>query len=186
VTLSKLIRERRSIHVFQNRPVPLDLIQDMLDTSVWVPNHKMTQPWRFVLVHGEGRATLANAVRAHARRMERDPDKQEQHARKLYDKFLGIPMYVAVIIKENPNALVREEDYASASCIIHNFSLLAWEQGIGLVWETYGLIYSPEFREALGVQPGEKIVGVMHIGYPEKIPATQQRIPAAELLTVIG
>ncbi|MEW9670934.1 nitroreductase family protein [Ammoniphilus sp. 3BR4] len=90
-----------------------------------------------------------------------------------------------VVMKEHTNLVVREEDYASTSCVIHNFSLLAWEQGIGLVWETYPLIHDPNFREALGIQPGEKVVGSLHLGYPARVPQAKPRIPASELITEI-
>ncbi|MDQ7860458.1 nitroreductase family protein [Peribacillus frigoritolerans] len=73
-----------------------------------------------------------------------------------YNKLISVPMFVAVIMEENPNPMTREEDYAATSALIQNFSLLAWEQGIGMIWETYGMIHSDEFREALGVKPGEK------------------------------
>lgn len=46
-------------------------------------------------------------------------------------------------------------------------------------------MYQSEFRAALGVQPGEKIVGVLHVGYPQKVPAAQPRISAADRLTII-
>ncbi|WP_248930201.1 nitroreductase family protein [Paenibacillus hamazuiensis] len=183
--LSQLIQERRSVHVFEQRPVPVDLVKRLLDTAVWVPNHKMTQPWRFILVHGEGRERIAAVSRQAGERRERDPEKAREAGQRLYDKLMAVPMFVIVVMKENTHPVVWEEDYASTSCIIHNFSLLAWEQGLGLVWETYQLIHQPEFREALGVRPGEKIVGSLHVGYPAKIPSAQPRIPAEELLTVI-
>ncbi|WP_281282531.1 nitroreductase family protein [Paenibacillus piri] len=66
------------------------------------------------------------------------------------------------------------------------FSLLAWEHGIGMVWESYPLMHEPAFREALGIGPGEKVVGSLHVGYPAAIPAAQPRTAADRLLTVIG
>lgn len=94
-------------------------------------------------------------------------------------------MIMAVIMKEDPNLVVREEDYASTSCIIHNLSLLAWERGIGMVWETYGWLHHPVFRETMGILPGEKVLGNLHIGYPAQIPKAQPRILAAERITVV-
>lgn len=183
--LSHIIMERRSVHVFEDRPVSLELVKKMLDTAVWVPNHKMTQPWRFVLVHGEGRKRIAEVSRALNERRERDPEKAKEIGLKFYNKLMAVPMFLLVVMKEHPHPVVREEDYASVSCLIHNFSLLSWEQGLGLVWETYPLLHEPSFREALGIGQGEKIVGSLHVGYPAKVPSAQPRIPAEQLLTVI-
>lgn len=184
--LARLMKERRSVHVFEDRPVPQQLLEQILDTAVWVPNHKMTQPWRFILVIGEGRRRFARLGEALAAARERNPDKRAEFARKFYDKMMAVPAFLIVVMKEDPQLSVREEDYASTSCIIHNIGLLAWEQGLGLVWETYGFMHSPQFREALGICPGEKTVGSLHIGYPAKIPPAQPRIPAAERLTILN
>lgn len=183
--LSQLLKERRSVHLFEDREVSPELVKDMLDYANWVPNHKMTQPWRFIMVYGQGRKKIAEAVRALKERSETDPEKKKEVGQKFYNKLMGVPMFLIVVMKEHTNLVVREEDYASTSCVIHNFSLLAWEQGIGLVWETYPLIHDPNFREALGIQPGEKVVGSLHLGYPARVPQAKPRIPASELITEI-
>lgn len=183
--LTRLIKERRTIHQFEHREVPIELVTELLETAVWVPNHKMTQPWRFVIVRGEGKRRLADLARIGGQNKANDPAKKEEMGQRFYDRFMNVPLFVAVVMKEDPNPVTREEDYASASCLIHNFSLLAWEQGIGLVWETYPLLHNPAFREALGVGPGEKIVGSLHVGYPAKVPDAQPRHSAGQLLTVI-
>ena len=182
--LAQIIKERRSVHLFEDRPVSLELVTELLDTAVWVPNHKLTQPWRFIVVHGDGRRKIAEYVRAQAANRERDPAKLEELQQRLSAKMLGVPMFVLLVMKEHPHPVVREEDYASASCLIHNLSLLGWEHGLGMVWETYGMIHEESYRDMFGVQPGEKIVGSLHIGYPAKVPAAQPRIPARERLTV--
>lgn len=183
--LTRIIKERRSVHVFENRPVPIEVVEQLLETAVWVPNHKMTQPWRFILVHGEGRKKIAEVGRTLNERRDKDPVKGKEMGQKGYDRLMAVPMFLIVLMKENSHPVVREEDYASTSCLIHNFSLLAWEQGIGMVWETYPLLHESGFREALGIEPGEKAVGSLHLGFPAKVPAAQTRKTAAGLLTVI-
>lgn len=184
--LSRLLKERRSIHVFEAREVSPELVTEMLDTAVWAPNFHMTQPWRFILTYGDGRTRIAEAVRQMQESREPDPEKKREVGRKMYDKIMSVPMFLTVIMREDPNLVVREEDYAATSCVIHNFSLLAWEKGIGMVWETYGWIHHPIFRETMGIQPGEKVVGNLHIGYPASIPQAQPRIPASRLITVVN
>ncbi|MFO7341847.1 MAG: nitroreductase [Bacillaceae bacterium] len=183
--LGRLLRERRSIHVFEDRPVPPELVMELLEDAVWVPNHRMTQPWRFILTYGEGRRKIAEAVRKINADKEADPGKKKEAGQKFYNKIMAIPMILTVLMREDPNPVVREEDYAATCCVIHNFSLLAWERGIGMVWKTHGWLHDPIFREAMGIRPGERAVGNLQIGYPAKIPSAQPRIPAAQRLTVI-
>ncbi|MCL6456746.1 MAG: nitroreductase [Gorillibacterium sp.] len=182
--LKQLIIERRSIHAFENRSVSPSIVEELLDSAVWVPNHRLTQPWRFILVHREGRGLIGQAGRAFAERMEKEPAKKQEAGQRLYDKLMAIPMFLVVVMAENPHPLIREEDYAATSCVIHNLSLLAWEKGIGMVWETYPLIHDPGFREALSIRPGEKVIGSLHLGYPLKFPIAQPRISAGDRITI--
>ncbi|MGO4371027.1 nitroreductase family protein [Paenibacillus sp. 2TAB19] len=182
--LTQLIKERRSVHRFEPKDVPVELAMELLDTAVWVPNYHMTQPWRFIISTGEGKRRMAEAVRRMKEIREPDASKREATGQKFYDKIMSIPMIITVVMEESTNLIVREEDYASTSCVIHNFSLLAWERGIGLVWETYPWLLEAVFREAMGIRPGEKVLGNLHVGYPAMIPNVQPRIPAAERVTV--
>ena len=184
--LAELIRGRRSVHRFEPRDVPLALALELLDTAVWAPNYRMTQPWRFIVSHGEGKRRMAESVRRMKEAREPDAGKREAVGRKFYDKIMAIPMIITVVMEENTNLIVREEDYAATSCVIHNFSLLAWERGIGLVWETYPWLLEADFREAMGIRPGEKVLGNLHVGYPAQIPLVQPRVPAAERTTIFG
>lgn len=182
--LARLLRERRSVHQFEDRPVEPKVVLELLETAVWAPNHRMTQPWRFVLTVGEGRKRIARVMAAVRTRNERDPERIRETEEKIFRNILGIPAFLTVIVREHPHPVVRMEDYAAACCVIHNFSLLAWEKGIGMVWETYDWLYDPDFRAAFGVKAGESIVGNLHLGYPARVPPPQPRIPAAERLTV--
>jgi len=183
--LRQLIRERRSVHRFQDREVPVELMMELLDTAVWAPNHRMTQPWRFIISSGDGRKATAEACRTMNERWEWDPQKKQATGEKYYKKIMSNPMIITVVMKENPYVQVREEDYASTSIVIHNLSLLAWEQGIGMVWETYPWLHEEVFRNAVGIQPGERAIGNLHVGYPAGIPHATPRVPASERITLL-
>lgn len=185
MNLSELIRARRSIHRFEQKAVPEQLVAELLDTAVWAPNHRMTQPWRFVVTSGAGMVRIAEAARRFNEGWQPDPEKKAATGQRYYDKIMGNPMIVTVVMQEHPYLQVREEDYGATATVIHNFSLLAWEQGIGMVWETYPWLHESYFREAMGIVPGERVVGNLHVGYPAVIPRAQQRVPASERITYL-
>ncbi|WP_281169575.1 hypothetical protein [Paenibacillus harenae] len=62
---------------------------------------------------------------------------------------------------------------------------MAWNRGIGVVWKTNEYNWDPRFRKAIGVQPGEKVVGALHMGYysPDNIPQPRPRKKAEQLIT---
>jgi nitroreductase len=184
--LQEIIKERRSIAKFQNKSVSREVLINLLDTSIWVPNHHLTEPWRFILIEGEGKRKLAEANRKLAEKRISDPEKREKQGQNAYDTIMNVPTIIVVVMREAANPMRREEDYASTCCVIQNFSLLAWERGIGAIWKTYGLMYQPDFREALEIELGEKVVGVLHVGYPDNIPAARHRSSVHDRITIIA
>jgi nitroreductase len=182
--LADLIKARRSIGVFTDQPVPNGLVEELLEVAVWAPNHHLTEPWRFVYITGEGRHKYAAIRREMA--MEFSKSISEEDKRKAgegaYAKFMSIPAYLAVAMREDPDPEIREEDFAACACLIQNFMLLAWERALGTSWKTFK--NDPRLRALLGLEPNEKVVGVVHLGYPAEI-GTSQRRPARSRITCV-
>lgn len=182
--LAALIKERRSVFVYEERPVPASLLAELLDAAVWAPNHYVTEPWRFAIITGKARETMADINRAIATQWEADPVRREEKGKQAWGAMMSVPAFVVVIMREDHHPVKREEDFAATCCMVQNFHLLAWEKGLGMAWKTYGLMYDDRFRQAFGILPGEKVVGVLHVGYPAKVSSAKPRTPAAERITM--
>ncbi|MUT67212.1 nitroreductase [Paenibacillus sp. NEAU-GSW1] len=179
-SIEHIIRSRRSVRLFRNEPIETSEILELLNIAVWAPNHGMREPWRFILYRDGGRQAFADAVL----KTYTSEEHKKMGAGKL-EYYTNIPAHLVIILKEDPRQKEWDEDYAAVCCLIQNFQLAAWERGIGVVWKTNWYSYDPKFREAAGLKPGEKIVGVLHIGYPEQVPPERPRTSAEELLTII-
>ncbi len=44
------LRERRSVRKYQARPVPEELIREVLEAAGWAPSAHNAQPWRFIVL----------------------------------------------------------------------------------------------------------------------------------------
>lgn len=179
-TVAQAIKERRTVRLFKPDSVSVDLLVELLDVAVWAPNHNLREPWRFIVYAGEGRRVFADAVIDTFTAEERA--KYEEKRR---DEYSTAPLHVIVAMKEDPRQKQWEEDFSAVCCLIQNFQLAAWEQGIGMVWKSNPYMYNPKFRAAAGVGPGEKIVAVLHVGYPRIVPQATPRTPARDKLTVV-
>ncbi len=51
--LQEAIRKRRSIRQFLAKPVPEEMIRELLADALWAPSWGNTQPWEIVVVSGE-------------------------------------------------------------------------------------------------------------------------------------
>jgi len=179
--ITKVIRERRSIKQFKNDSISKDVIFELLNIAAWAPNHGLREPWRFVLFMEDGREQLAEAI-------INAPIKggKKKSPEMVHKKIMTAPIHLLVLMEEDPRQREWEEDFAAACVFIQNLQLAAWERGIGTIWKTEPYIYSPYFREKVGVKPGEKVVGLIHAGYPEKIPEGIARTAIEEKANVIG
>ena len=72
-----------------------------------------------------------------------------------------------------------------ASTFIQNMQLLAWDRGIGSCWKTPGFLDNPKFREALKVQPGERVIAMLQVGYFDEVPKGKERKQAADIVTIL-
>ena len=50
MSISQTIRKKRAVRQYENKPVPQETIQQILDTARWSQSSKNTQPWQFVVV----------------------------------------------------------------------------------------------------------------------------------------
>ncbi|WP_163857159.1 nitroreductase family protein [Paenibacillus elgii] len=185
MSIAQTIRERRSIRAFNRTPVPQDLVLQLLNDAVWAPNHGLREPWRFIYVgSAEGReklAALTLEASAHLKRVKLLPSKLKEVMRK---KLAEIPANLIVVMTEDKNEHKRDEDFAAVCCLMQNMQLLGWEQKLGMIWSTVDFIRSPVFRSGLGVREGERIVGILHMGFFDKIPKPKTRTPAEAKLVV--
>lgn len=177
--MAELIRQRRTVRRFKPDSVPRGLLMELLEVANWAPNHGLREPWRYILYEGAAREAFTDAVIG---AMTAEEKTKYAEIRRAY--YLEIPVHLIVAMKQDPRQKQWDEDYAAVCCWIQCFLLAAWERGLGAVWKTNTYAYAPAFRSAIGVADGEKIVGVLHIGYPAAVPDARPRTSAERLLTV--
>jgi len=54
--LEEAIRTRRTHKVFAAEPVPREQLDGLFELARWVPNHRLTNPWRFRVLGPESLA----------------------------------------------------------------------------------------------------------------------------------
>lgn len=174
VSIAKVIRERRSIKTgYKSDAVSEEFVLELLNDAVYAPNHGLREPWRFLFVSSENKQTFIERMMPVF-----TPDNQ-QRRRELFNEPAA---FLIVIMKEDPRQKQWEEDFCATSALIQNFQLLAWERGLGVVWKTNPHNLDPKAHNVLGVQPGEKIIGFLHLGFfdPADAPKAAPRTPAEQ------
>ncbi|RIE05467.1 nitroreductase family protein [Cohnella faecalis] len=181
MNVEEAIRTRRSIGKVKDEPVPRELLERMLEAAVWAPNHHQTEPWKFVVMTGEGRKTLGERTQKSRPAFPKPFGAGEAELHKREEaKANRAPVVIAVVCSPSEAPRVsRAEEFAAANSAVQNLLLSAHASGLGAVWRSGDPMYHPAMKSAFGLQPQEELVGLVYVGYPDLQPPEGKRIPAA-------
>ena len=174
----ELLKTRKSVSsAFLTEPPPSAAeLTDMLTIAARVPDHGKLAPWRFIVFRDGAGAKAGELLAALYARKNPETD-----AKKLDDerKRLGnAPLVVAVVSMAGPHEKIPEfEQVLSAGNAAMNLVLAAQALGYAAQWTTGWIAYDEEAGRILGLAPGERFVGFVHIGTPTA-PRTDRPRPA--------
>jgi len=172
------IRRRRSIGKTTDEVPPRSLIEQMLEAATWAPNHHLTEPWRFVVLSGEGRNLLGRAAGAAAAAGIDDPEQAERARAKAAAKPLRAPYVIAVISAPAEDGKTPEiEEHAAVAAAAQNMLLAADALGLAAMWRSGAPAFAQEVRDLFGVSPRGQILGFIYVGYPAMERPTRERTP---------
>lgn len=174
------ILERRTVKQYAPRPVPRGTLEELLELVVWAPNHRMTEPWRFLVLGPEARQRYGEILgRIRAGKVS-DGEAAEAVRKKSVDHAVATPATVAFVQGVADDPEVREEDYAAIFMGIQNLLLGATARGLVGQLKTGRVLEDPGLRSILGAEERDRIVALVHLGEPAAAPAEKPRIPASE------
>ncbi len=176
--LSDIIRNRRSIkpEQFNSEPIEKETISALLENAKWAPTHGMTQPWRFTVFTGEGLAVLSEfQCETYKKLIGRDKFNQ-----KVYDKLKARPFLASAVIvigmkRQKSEKIPEIEEVQAVACAVQNMFLTATAMGIAAYWTTGGLTYKDEMKTFLGLEEGDKCLGLFYLGnYDGEMPTSER------------
>lgn len=173
---------RRSIAKLRPEPVPRELIEQILESAIWAPNHKRTEPWRFFVFTGDSRTRLAEAFIENYRRDHptATPEEMEGPGRKSATRVLQAPVTIVVTSDEGRSEVETIENYAAAVCATEHILLAAHALELGAYWRTGDSAYTAPhnaIKELIGVPEATRLVAFIPLGYPETTERESKRVP---------
>jgi len=160
----EIIKTRRSVRAYQDRPVSDEVLERLLEAARWGPSARNLQPWKLVVVKDEQRRRgLGQAA-------------NEQ-------RFVGEAPVVIAAVSLEPEAVMSCEvptypvDVAIA---VDHLTLAAAAEGLGTCW--IGAFKQGEVCQILGVPETCKVAILLPVGYPADEPGERTRKPLQELV----
>ncbi|MBA3042057.1 MAG: nitroreductase [Alphaproteobacteria bacterium] len=187
IKLIDYLAVRRSVPAFQMcEPGPSTAeIEQILTLAVRVPDHGKIAPWRFVVYRGAERGRIGEALLAMA--LEKNPELSEEMIGVERARFTRAPVVIGVISTAGPHVKIPEwEQLMSAGAVCLNLLMAANAHGYVSNWLTEWFAYDEKAHPLLGIKPGEKVAGFIHIG-STTFPVTERPRPAlSDVVTWVG
>lgn len=194
--LAALLRGRRSVRKYQDRPVAHELLEQIVEAARWAPSPHGRQPWRFViLTRQEPKKRLADAMGATwQQNLEMDGQSSEivqirlekSHQRILTAPAIIIPCLYLEDLDRYPDEKRQADEtimaIQSLGAAIQNMLLMAYELGLDGGWMCAPL-FCPEIAcEALDLDTRLIPHALITLGYAAADPRRRERLPLDSLI----
>ena len=160
----EVIRKRQSVRSYQDKEIPEEVLQQVLEAGRLAPSASNKQCWKFIVVEDEDlRKKLIPACKN--------------------QKFIGEAPVVIAGCATNPDYVMTcgEHSYPIDLAIaLDHMSLQAAALGLGTCW--IGAFYQDQVKEILGVPEGVRVVSIMPLGYPKELGPKTERKPLSEII----
>ena len=186
VSVYDAIFGRRNVKEFTGEPISEETLERLFSTTVWAPNHRLTEPTRFFAIRKDSamRHKIAEVAwqTTYDGVVNPNPAQKQRSADASKERVLNAPAMVYVYSLTGDNEEVTRENYATSCCAVQNMALAAVAEGLYMDWSTGGLTKLPDLAQTLGADEDWTMVGVVFIGKATEVPNTQ-RMPHSEVVS---
>jgi nitroreductase len=167
-----VVRRRRMVRNFSDRPVPKEVLDRMLSNAIQAPSAGFTQGWGFLVLQGEETKTFWNAT---------FPEERRESFR--WPGMFNAPVIIVALSSRDAYLDRYAEadkgwtdrdpdrwpvpywdiDTGFASLLM---LLTAVDEGLGALF--FGIFRPEGFRKAFGVPDSYTPIGAIAVGYPEQ------------------
>ncbi len=161
--LKEIIQERRSVFPkdYTDKPIPEEIIKEVLNSANYAPNHKRTKPWRFQIFQNEEKLKLGNELQE----IYKANTPNHTFLEKKYQDigFKVSKAYTIISIVVNFSDLVPEwEEIAATAMAVQNMYLTCTANGIGCYWSSPKIV--DHLKESLTIEENQKCLGLFYMG----------------------
>jgi len=182
--LFEAMRGRRSIRKFKDKPVPLDIVKEILEKAIWAPSNYNMQPWYFAVVTGNKKKKILEAMEdvstLVAERVSSIFDEKMTKLVKTFTRtFGGAPVIILAYSDRSfgntPSPPLKfDPGILSVATAIQNLLLLAHEKGLAACWTSAAALVEDNINSILGIE-GKDLIAAIPIGYPDQSPPVPPR-----------
>jgi nitroreductase len=137
-------------------------IERIIKAGTRAPDHGRLRPWRFVVIEGDARKRLGEAMVRILR--AKIPDVAQAQLDAEAGKAMRAPTIIVVGAKISKAKIPEIEQVAAVAAAAQNMFLAAHALGYGAMWKTGAVAYDRNAKEMLGLAAEDHIVGLLYLG----------------------
>lgn len=156
---SEAIQRRASVREYLEKPVPKAMLEKLVDAGRRAPSARAVEPWEFVVIT----------------------------ERKVLDKLAGF-ISTGLFLKQAAACIIvfcQETKYylEDGSAATENILLAAADLGLGACWIAGDKKeYCDPVLQMFGAPQGQKLISLVSIGWPAKVPLQHKKKKLAEVI----
>jgi len=161
MSLIDVILSRRSIRKYENKEIPQEILQQILESGRWAPSAVNRQPFRFVVV--KDREILKNLCD------------------NLITRFVKYAPVAIIGCADVKSLLTGKWAVVDTTIAMQNMVIAAWALGVGSCW--IGACNEETVKKLLKIPDKWKVVALVTLGYPAEQPKTSKKKPFDDLFS---
>lgn len=158
------IRKRQSVRSYQDKEIPEEILQQILEAGRLAPSACNNQPWKFIVVRDKNlKKRLVSTCKN--------------------QKFVGEASVVIVGCAISPSYKMDNGEYSytiDLAIALEHMSLQATSLGVGTCW--IGAFYQDQVKKNLGIPEEVQVVALVSVGYPKELGLKRGRKPLSEIV----
>ena len=184
----KLIKNRKSIRRYYDKPIPKKVLDKIIEAGIWgpsVPSFLRIQPWRFVVINNKKKINKISKIllakskksRAGVNVLLKSAANIVNNAQTVFAIYNSGDMEnMRNKFKEiylNFSEVIQNAELSAISATIQNMILTAESLGIGSCWLDMPLFCKGEINKLLNTK--DELVAILTLGYPAEKGRRAQR-----------
>lgn len=161
--LFEIIKSRRAVTppMYSQENISQEELNLILESANWAPNHRRTEPWRFIVLEKEALDRFGKFMLEKYKEATPEEERSERKMKGIIDKCLNSNKIILINVKTS--GLVPEwEELAATAMAVQNMWLMCTSMNIGSYWSSPSTI--AKMHEFVELEENESCYGIFYMG----------------------
>ncbi len=158
MSLVDTVLSRRSIRRYEQKEIPRDVLDKILEAGRQAPSAANKQPWHFIILT--------------------DSEIKKELSRGLFSRFIK-DTPVTIVGCAHKDLIAGKWSSVSTTIALQNMVIAAWTMGVGSCW--IGDFNEAKVKKLLSIPEGWNVVALVSFGYPAEKPHSKRKKSIEEI-----